>query len=100
MQLKQKGRCKVTYALGSGAGTTIGPPDIILGVKLCRTKYMGTPFRIADGAAIPNLGEVQQEGTASNGSPIEIKAQRADVTKPLAARTEIVDAPNFVIISK
>ena len=46
------------------------------------------------------MGEVKLEGEASNGNPIEIKTQIADVTKPLAATSEMVDGGNLVVIHK
>ena len=86
--------------LDSGAGKTIGPTNLVPGMKLYKTKLSGSTFRAANGNTIPNLGEVKLEGKASNGNPIKIKTQIADVTKPLAATSEMVDAGNLVVIHK
>ena len=47
-----------------------------------------------------HLGEVKLEGIASIGNPIKMKTQVADVTQPLAATSEMVDAGNLVVIHK
>ena len=91
---------RVTYLLDSGAGKTIGPTNLVPRMKLHKTKHSGSTFRVANGNTIPNLGEVKLEGKASNGNPIKIKTQIADVTKPLAATSEMVDAGNLVVIHK
>ena len=69
-------------------------------MKLHKTRHSGSTPRVANGNAIPNLGEGKQEGNASNGKSIKIKTQIADVTEPLAATSEVVDAGNLVVIHK
>ena len=91
---------RVTYLLDSGAGKTIGPTNLVPGMTVYKTKHSGSTFRVANGNTIPNLGEAKLEGKASNGNPIKIKTQIADVTKPFASTSEMVDAGNLVVIHK
>ena len=48
----------------------------------------------------PQFGIGKAEGAPSNGNPTKIKTRTADVRKPLAAKSEIVDAGNLVVIHK
>ena len=79
---------------------TIATKNMIPGMKIYRTKNTGSSFRVANGHFVPNEGEVKLMGTSSNGNGMCIKAQVADITRPLAATAEMVDAGNNVIIHK
>ena len=86
--------------LESGAGKTIGPTNLVPGMKLHKTRHSGSKFRVAKGNAVPNLGEVKLGRKARNGNPIKIKTQIVEVTEPLAATSEMVDAGDLVVIHK
>ena len=90
------GGYRITYVMDSGAGRTILPKNAIPGMKLYRNKRTGQHFRMADGGRKPNLGEVEFKGIAKNASPVAIKNQVADITRPLAATVEMTDASNLV----
>ena len=80
--------------LDSGAVKTIVPPDAIPGMKVSKMNSGGS-FRVANGQVIPNHGIVKIEGRGSiNNNPMKMNSQVADVTKPLAAANEMVEADN------
>ena len=97
---KISGGYRITFLQGSGAVRTIATKDMIPGMNVYRTKNIGSSLRVANGNFIPNLGEVKLEGKSTNGNAMCIKAQVADVTRPLAATAEMVDAGNIVINHK
>ena len=97
---KIQGGYRITFLQDSGAVRTIATKDMIPGMNVYRTKNTGQSFRVANGNHIPNLGEVKLDGKSTNGNAMCIKAQVADVTRPLAATAEMVDAGNIVINHK
>ena len=97
---KIPGGYRITFLQDSGAVRTIATKDMIPGMNVYRTKNTGSSFRVANGNFIPNLGEVKLDGKSTNGNGMCIKAQVADVTRPLAATAEVVDAGNIVINHK
>ena len=91
---------KITFVLDSGAARTIAPRNMIPNVNPYKTKNTGKMFRVANGEQIPNEGELDLKGRASNGEKLRIKSQVANITRPLAATSEMVDAGNLVIMNK
>ena len=89
---KIKGGYRITFLQDSGAVRTIATKNMIPGMKICRTKNTGSSVRVANGHFVRNEGEVKLMGTSSNGNGMCIKAQVADITRPLAATAEMVDA--------
>ena len=70
-------------------------------MRIRRGRSTGGALRVANGQLIPNVGESKIQGTGStNGNQMEMTAQVADVTKPLAAATGIVDNDNLIILHK
>ena len=69
------------------------------GLKPYKSANTGKKFRVAEGTLIPNEGELKVKGL-SNKSHVDIKAQVAKVTKPLASTIEMADAGNIVITHK
>ena len=57
-------------------------------------------FRVVNGASIHNVRGVTLDGKVSNGNPVDVATQVADVTKPAAAASEIVGAGNLIIMHK
>ena len=94
---KIPGGYRLTFVMDSGAGRTILPKNAIPGMKMYKNKRTGQHFRMADGGRKPNLGEVEFRGVAQNMSPVVIKNQVADITRPLAATLEMADADNLVV---
>ena len=97
---KIKGGYRITFLQDSGAVRTIATKNMIPGMKVYRTKHTGSSFRVANGHFVPNEGEVKLMGRSSNNNGMCIKAQVADITRPLAATAEMVDAGNIVINHK
>ena len=56
-------------------------------------------FRVADGDIIPNLGEVKLKGIGTEGK-VQMTAQVAAVTKPLASAFEMTETGNLVILHR
>ena len=69
---------------------------MVPGLEPYKIVSTGKKFRVAEGTLIPNKGELRLEGM-SNNTPVDIKAQVAGVTKPLASIIEMADAGNIVI---
>ena len=97
---KIQGGHKLVLVMDSGAVKTIAPPDAIPGMSIKHTRNSGKMFRVANGQEIPNLGETKIMGKSEEGQAMQITAQVAEITKPLAAANEMVDADNFVIMHK
>ena len=57
-------------------------------------------YMVANGAAIPNRGEITLRGKAENGTNMNVIAQVSDVTKPLAAVREIIKGGNRIIMDE
>ena len=56
---------------------------------------------MANGHLIPNLGETELRGSgAINSHPMKLRTQVAEVTKPLAAAAEYVDAGKTIILHR
>ncbi len=88
-------------ATDSGAVKTTVPKDAIPKMKVKKTKLTGRNFQTASGHLVPNQGEAQIKGWTLNGGKINVTAQAADITRPLAAANEVVDANgNWVILNK
>ena len=101
----EKGR-KIKMIMDSGAVKTIVPQATIPGMVVKETEHTGKYFRAANGGNIPNKGETRIKGKSINGGKMNITAQVAEVTKPLAAANEVVDAElshnmeNWIILNK
>ena len=91
---------KITFVLDSGAVRSIAPRNLIPNVNTYKTKNTGIMFRVANGEQIPNEGELDLKGRASNGEKFRVKSQVANITRPLAATSEMVGAGNLVIMHK
>ncbi len=95
-----KGGYKIKMVMDSGACKTIVPPETIPGMKIKENSDTGRNFRAANGKLFPNYGEIKLEGKSVGGGKLNINAQVADVTKPLAAGGEIVDGGSWIILNK
>ena len=96
---KIEGGYRLRFVMDSGAAKTIVPRDAIPGMKV--KKSTGGSFRMANGNVIPNLGDSIIKGLgAINAHPTKIGTQVADVTKPLAAATEAVDAGRTIVLHR
>ena len=89
---------RIQFVLDSGSVRTIVPPIVAEGRNLVRGKGRGE-FRVANGEIIPNLGEVKLKGIGSEGK-VQMTAQVAAVTKPLASAFEMTETGNLVILHK
>ena len=70
-------------------------------MEVKKRKSTGGAFRVANGEVIPNLGEAKVSGSAAIGqSHMNMTAQVAEIMKPLASVTEMVDSCNIVIMHK
>lgn len=74
-----------------GTGKTMAPRNVVPGLKPIKIVSTGKKTRCADGTLIPNEGELRVQGL-SNDSRVDIKAQVAKVTNPLASNVEMADA--------
>ena len=97
---KVDGGWRLTFLLDSGASKTIIPRNAIPGVTPYRTKETGRDFRVANGDTVPNEGEVNLKGRSTNSNKMSVRAQVADITRPLAASAEMADADNIVVTHK
>ena len=92
---------KLKMAMDSGAVRTIVPQNAIPEMKVKKTKLTGRNFQTASGHLVPNQGEAEIKGWTLNGGKINVTAQVADITRPLAAANEVVDANgNWIILNK
>jgi hypothetical protein len=70
-------------------------------MEVKKTKLTGRNFQTASGHLVPNQGEAEIKGWTLNGGKINVTAQVADITRPLAAANEVVDANgNWIILNK
>ena len=83
-----------------GACKTIAPPETVPGIKIKDNSDTGRNFRAANGKVFPNYGETKFEGKSLRCGKLNVNAQVADVTKPLAAGGEIVDGGSWIILNK
>ena len=95
-----KGGYKIKMVMDSGACKTIVPPNTLPNMKIVPNKDTGRNFRAANGKLFPHLGETKLQGKSQGGGKLNITAQVAKVTKPLAAGGEIVDAGSWIILNK
>ena len=87
------------FVLDSGAVKAVVPKDAIPNMKIDKSR--GGSFRVASGEVLPNLGSTKLKGVGTlSGSPMTIGTQVAEITKPLASVTEMVDSGNLVIMHK
>ncbi len=92
---------KLKMAMDSGAVRTIVPQNAIPEMKVKKTKLTGRNFQTASGHLVPNQGEAEIKGWTLKGGKINVTAQVADITRPLAAASEVVDANgNWIILNK
>ena len=95
---KSKGATTLQIVLDSGAVRTIVPPNAIPGMTM-RKMASGGSFIVSNEWMIPNQGEVEMEGRGTlNQNPMRIQSQMADVTKPVTAANEMIDANNMIIL--
>ena len=86
-------------SLVSAAVKTVVPKEAITGVKLDKTK--GGSLRVASGEVFPNLGSTKLKGTGTlGGSPLQVEAHVADITKPLASVDEMGSSGMRVIMHR
>ena len=83
-----------------GAARTTSPQGVVPGLGPYRTKSTGRIFRVANGKRIGNQGEVDLKEATTNNINITVKTQIADVTRPSASTTGMVDAGNVVVLHK
>ena len=78
----------------SGAVNSIAPRRLAPKIKSTEGELMreGVKYRVADGGLIPNEGEKYCVGYSTNGTPVKIVMQVADVTRPLLAVSELCKA--------
>ena len=83
----------------SGAVTSVVPTNLIPGAIYRETEKSkaGLHYRVANGARIPNRGELDIIGKTATGIDIKLKGQVTDVDKPLLSTKEIVMAGNRIV---
>ena len=89
----------VEAIVDSGATVTVFPPSIGVGYSVTEGEAAraGVMYEVADGAEIPNLGEKHLPIMTIEGSVRGVRAQIADVSKPLQAVRSLVRAGHVVV---
>ena len=97
--MKASGGNRSRVVLDPGAVKTILPKRSIPGMEVKKGQTMGRAFRVANGEVIPDLAVAKVLGNAAiRHSPMKMNAQVAEITKPLAFVTEMVDSRNLAIM--
>ena len=85
--------------LDSGATVTVIPPSVGKGYDIVRGEAAeaGVKYEVANGEEIPNLGEKLMAVVTAKGTMRGLRAQVADVNKPLQAVRSLVRAGHMVV---
>jgi hypothetical protein len=94
------GRYRVIEAVvDSGAEESVAPPGCFPGTVVpSRMSKAGGKYRAANGARIPNLGQVKVPFMNEDGAKCGIVFQVAEVERPLISATQLAASGNAVII--
>jgi hypothetical protein len=94
-----KGMRVIEAVVDSGAEESVAPPGCFPGlVKPSRMSRAGGKYRAANGARIPNLGQVRVPFMNEEGDKCGIMFQVAEVERPLISATQLAASGNAVII--
>jgi hypothetical protein len=89
----------VEAVVDSGAEESVAPPGCFPGVVgPSRMSRAGGKYRAANGARIPNLGQVKVPFMNEEGDKCGIMFQVAEVERPLISATQLAASGNAVII--
>ena len=91
---------KIQMTMDSATYKTVIPKSIGKAFSLQETlqSKRGQHFRAANGTIIKNYGQRSLRGMTKEWNGIGIKAQVADVTKPLASARELKHSGNRIVI--
>jgi hypothetical protein len=93
------GRYRVMAVVDSGAEESVAPPGCSPGMIVpCRMSKSGGKYRAANGARIPNLGQVKVPFVNEDGVKCGIMFQVAEVERPLISATQLAASGDAVII--
>ena len=89
----------IEFIVDSGASTTVIPPHVgkAYDVRPSKASTAGVTYEIADGTEIPNLGEKLMPVVTAEGSWKGLRAQVADVSKPLQSVRSLVKSGHVVV---
>lgn len=89
----------VEAILDSGATVTVFPPSVgkAYAIQEGEAARAGVTYEIANGEEIPNLGEKLMPIMTNEGSMRGLKAQIANVTKPLQAVRSLIKTGHLVV---
>jgi hypothetical protein len=89
----------IEAVVDSGAEESVAPPGCFPGVVgPSRMSRAGGKYRAANGARIPNLGQVKVPFMNEEGDKCGIMFQVAEVERPLISATQLAASGNAVII--
>ena len=90
---------KIEVTVDSGAADTVAPKSIGSQFPMKQTiaSLSGMTYSAANGTEIKNQGERRITGKTSDGTPITITVQVADVKKMLGSVSRMCDANNQVV---
>jgi hypothetical protein len=89
----------IEAVVDSGAEESVAPPGCFPGVVgPSRMSRAGGKYRAANGARIPNLGQVKVPFVNEEGGKCGIMFQVAEVERPLISATQLAASGNAVII--
>ena len=91
---------KIEMVVDSGATDSVGPLNMIPNKKPQKGKKFGMQYNCANGHKVVNEGIIKMDGKTANQEPFSAIVQAADITKPLASTIDMVDADNFVCMTK
>ena len=89
----------IEFILDSGASTIVIPPHVgkAYDVRPSKASAAGVMYEIADGTEIPNLGEKLMPVVTAEGSWKGLRAQVADVSKPLQSVRSLIKSGHMVV---
>ena len=86
----EKGWRAVTAVVDSGAEETVAPPGLFPGrVEVSPMQAAGGRYRAANGARIPNLGQLMAPFVTSEGRSCSLRFQVAGVERPLVSVSQL-----------
>jgi hypothetical protein len=89
----------IAAVVDSGAEESVAPPGCFPGAVVpSRISRAGGKYRAANGARIPNLGQVKVPFMNEDGGKCGIVFQVAEVERPLISATQLAASGNAVII--
>jgi hypothetical protein len=89
----------IEAVVDSGAEESVAPPGCFPGAVVpSRMSRAGGKYRAANGARIPNLGQVKVPFMNEEGDKCGIMFQVAEVERPLISATQLAASGNAVII--